>query len=666
MQNRFIYFLLGIICLQSCIPAFDVKSDEVAVDLSDPDTQQVLRLQDEQKIDSLYLYFNDPRATSAYLATLAFASILEPSALDSLASQLNSSSMEVKAAAAYSLGQLKSESAERYLIDAFKNKDTLNINNISNSNILEAIGKCGSENMLNAMATVSTYIKTDTFLLLGQARGIYRYALRDMVVPAGTERMIAMVTDPTYPNPVRVIAANYLARAKEIDIEKYKFQLTKFLTADPNPHIRMSIARALANTEDLEIHSYLINHLSLEKDYRVRINIIRALEKFPYYKSVDQILERINDKNPHVAEAAVQFLINIGSPAEANFYRSLINDSLSYRVNGKLYEAVLKNLPHYFVNTRKKINQDLVDLINGTSKTQEKLSYIRALAHNPRAYTDLETIIKETKNKAVGTTAMESMYGILKSTHFIKTFKSKHLFRRKEIGDILIKTLDKEDAGLSAVIADMIIDPETKLSEIISEKEYLQVAQSKLELPREIETYNKLGEAISILSQQEFTPKKVEFNHPIDWDVLEGVTDTSMFVIKTSKGSISFTPFVKEAPGSVANFIKLSNDNFYDGKIFHRVVPNFVVQGGCPRGDGYGSLDYSIRSEYAPLYYDDQGYIGMASAGPHTEGTQFFITHSPTPHLDGRYTIFGKVNKGMSVVHGILPGDMIKDVLISK
>jgi len=110
----------------------------------------------------------------------------------------------------------------------------------------------------------------------------------------------------------------------------------------------------------------------------------------------------------------------------------------------------------------------------------------------------------------------------------------------------------------------------------------------------------------------------------------------------------------------------LAESGFYNGKAFHRVVPNFVVQAGCPRGDGFGSLDFTIRSELAETYYDDEGYMGMASAGPHTEGTQLFITHSPTPHLDGRYTIFGKVTSGMDVVHKIGMQDIINQITISR
>jgi cyclophilin family peptidyl-prolyl cis-trans isomerase len=95
------------------------------------------------------------------------------------------------------------------------------------------------------------------------------------------------------------------------------------------------------------------------------------------------------------------------------------------------------------------------------------------------------------------------------------------------------------------------------------------------------------------------------------------------------------------------------------------VVPNFVIQGGCNRGDGFGSEDYSIRSEFNLRRYTE-GSVGMASAGKDTEGTQWFITHSPTPHLDGRYTIFATVSKGMEVVHAMEVGDKIIDVSLIK
>ena len=96
----------------------------------------------------------------------------------------------------------------------------------------------------------------------------------------------------------------------------------------------------------------------------------------------------------------------------------------------------------------------------------------------------------------------------------------------------------------------------------------------------------------------------------------------------------------------------------------HRDIPNFVIQGGCTRGDGYGIEDYTIRSEFSLRSYDDGGYVGMASSGKDTEGTQFFITHTAALHLDGKYTIFAKVKQGMDIVNDIQVGDKITNVKI--
>ena len=132
--------------------------------------------------------------------------------------------------------------------------------------------------------------------------------------------------------------------------------------------------------------------------------------------------------------------------------------------------------------------------------------------------------------------------------------------------------------------------------------------------------------------------------------------------LKTNKGDVKIELLPEAAPFTVMNFIKLSENKFYNGTVFHRVVSNFVIQGGDPGGTGYGGPGYSIRSEFSPLTYE-RGMVGMASSGKDTEGSQFFITHSATPHLDGRYTIFGKVTEGMDIVDEIMTGDSVIDVI---
>ena len=132
-------------------------------------------------------------------------------------------------------------------------------------------------------------------------------------------------------------------------------------------------------------------------------------------------------------------------------------------------------------------------------------------------------------------------------------------------------------------------------------------------------------------------------------------------VVHTTRGDIELRLLAAEAPGTVLNFVTLARQGFYRGKTFHRVVSNFVIQGGDPRGDGYGGPGHSIRCELGPTPYR-RGSVGMALAGPDTGGSQFFVMHSRHPHLDARYTLFGEVVRGQEVVDVIAPGDAINDV----
>ncbi len=133
--------------------------------------------------------------------------------------------------------------------------------------------------------------------------------------------------------------------------------------------------------------------------------------------------------------------------------------------------------------------------------------------------------------------------------------------------------------------------------------------------------------------------------------------------IYTDRGEIELELLFDVAPLTVGNFIKLAVEGFYDGVIFHRVIPNFVVQGGDPRGDGFGGPGYTIRCEYSNLTFT-RGSVGMAHSGKDSGGSQFFIALTPLPHLDARYTLFGQVTSGMDIVDIIRRGDTIKHIMI--
>ena len=136
--------------------------------------------------------------------------------------------------------------------------------------------------------------------------------------------------------------------------------------------------------------------------------------------------------------------------------------------------------------------------------------------------------------------------------------------------------------------------------------------------------------------------------------------------METNKGTIMIALYPKYAPVTVNNFTFLANDGYYDGVVFHRVISNFMIQGGDPTGTGRGGPGYKFQDEFNgnPLRHDGPGVLSMANAGPGTNGSQFFITHSAQPHLDNRHTVFGKVTSGQDVVNAIRQGDVMTKVTI--
>jgi len=139
--------------------------------------------------------------------------------------------------------------------------------------------------------------------------------------------------------------------------------------------------------------------------------------------------------------------------------------------------------------------------------------------------------------------------------------------------------------------------------------------------------------------------------------------------IITEKGTMKVQFFDKDAPGTVENFIKLSKEGYYDGLTFHRVIPNFVIQGGCPDGTGMGGPGYTIKCELdGENQYHDKGVLSMAHAGRDTGGSQFFICHNRenTQHLDKNHTVFGKVYEGLEIIDEIRQGDKIEKIIVNE
>ncbi len=654
------------ITINSCVP----PSNEIITDINNANSdlvyQGIYNHQDKQNIDSVLLYFNHSNPGYRLAAVNAMASIQSELSIDSLVEILGDPIIEVRTAAAYALGQIGNLETVDPLMNAFVNKDTSDVDNVFNSTILEAIGKTGNKSLLDVLASVESYRITDTLLLLGQSRAIYRYANRGINTQKGTNRMVELASNQAYPNEVRVIAANYLARAKDIDISKSQFRIAEALIGASDPNVRMAIALALRKVTEPDILKILQSQFIVEKDYRVKVNILKAFGSYKYIDNIDLILDHLDDENIHVANAAAQYLVDHGKRDDVEIYKTFAKKNLDHTVRAKIYASVLKHLPSYYIESRAIIRSSLLRYIKELKgKPYVAKHYVAALGQDPYSYAYLKEAAIDSGVVTIRTAGMEALSKIVSGKSFVNTFRFRSDRVKIEILDIIKEQFAKGDVGTMAIGAGILSNEKIGYRNLIQNDSFLIAAAAKLSLPREIETYNEIKKALAYINNVKYKAEKNSYNHPINWKTLATVSDSTIAVVRTNKGNFTIKLFGNTTPGSVANFIDLANDDFFDNKVYHRVVSNFVIQGGCPRGDGYGSLDYSIRSELPQLYYDDEGYVGMASAGLNTEGTQWFVTHSPTPHLDGKYTIFGKVTEGMDVVHQIVEGDKIIDVIIS-
>ncbi|HAI56513.1 MAG: hypothetical protein CMN33_04145 [Saprospirales bacterium] len=670
-MNRYIHIISWLlmalmITINSCVP----PSNEIITDINNANSdlvyQGIYNHQDKQNIDSVLLYFNHSNPGYRLAAVNAMASIQSELSIDSLVEILGDPIIEVRTAAAYALGQIGNLETVDPLMNAFVNKDTSDVDNVFNSTILEAIGKTGNKSLLDVLASVESYRITDTLLLLGQSRAIYRYANRGINTQKGTNRMVELASNQAYPNEVRVIAANYLARAKDIDISKSQFRIAEALIGASDPNVRMAIALALRKVTEPDILKILQSQFIVEKDYRVKVNILKAFGSYKYRDNIDLILDHLDDENIHVANAAAQYLVDHGKRDDVEIYKTFAKKNLDHTVRAKIYASVLKHLPSYYIESRAIIRSSLLRYLKELKgKPYVAKHYVAALGQDPYSYAYLKEAAIDSGVVTIRTAGMEALSKIVSGKSFVNTFRFRSDRVKIEILDIIKEQFAKGDVGTMAIGAGILSNEKIGYRNLIQNDSFLIAAAAKLSLPREIETYNEIKKALAYINNVKYKAEKNSYNHPINWKTLATVSDSTIAVVRTNKGNFTIKLFGNTTPGSVANFIDLANDDFFDNKVYHRVVSNFVIQGGCPRGDGYGSLDYSIRSELPQLYYDDEGYVGMASAGLNTEGTQWFVTHSPTPHLDGKYTIFGKVTEGMDVVHQIVEGDKIIDVIIS-
>lgn len=662
-------FLSVLICatfiISGCVPESKRTLTAVNQSFGSSDFREISDYQNRGETDSLIHFLSSDDPTQRFLATRAFASHHDTKALDSLYLLLDDPSLKVRSMAAYAIGQMGDPSSESFLINGFRQKDTMSVDNSANGEILASLGKIAPASIAKFISTADGYRPGDSLLIIGQMKSLYAFALRGIHDVDITQKVVDIVRDPSITYKGRLYAAHYLARAKELDIEKVKFQIAEAFVNEQNTNIKMALATGLKHTSDPEIFTTIVNQLSLNLDYRVKCNIIRTLSSYDLDTSVPIIVELLRDKNIHVARTAAEFVNTVGDPKDAYKYRDVAKDSISPRVKADIYTAVSKSLPYYYTKTKNATRWQIQQALTKDSSVYNIVGYLHALGQDPENYQYIIDYLAKSDEPIVKTAGIEALGTILAHKDFNFVYQSVSRSNRRKLLAYLQEAILTNDEGQVGAAANIIANPDSGLKELIDSTNFLLTAKEKLKLPGQIETMHAVERALAHL-RGVTTPALTKWAtaKPIKWDALNEYNDVKA-IVKTTKGNFTIELYLNEAPGAATNFIELVNRNFYDNLVFHRVVPNFVIQTGSPRGDNYGGAEYVIRSELSPVSYDDEGYVGMASAGIHTESTQWFVTHSPTPHLDGNYTIFGKVTEGMNVVHDIQVGDEIMDIIIS-
>jgi cyclophilin family peptidyl-prolyl cis-trans isomerase/HEAT repeat protein len=598
---------------------------------------RIAEYQDRRQSDSLLLYLQHPNANYRQAAARAFGSVQDSTVSPLLGSLLlEDPEINVRIAAAFALGQTGGTQATNALIPSLSDTSAR-----VRKEALEALGKSIRKEDL---PTIHQYEAKDSISSEGLAWSLYRIGLRNLADTLVTKKASGLLKASS--TATALGAAHFFARSNYPlipEVEAVLLTATKSNSAD----IRMAAAYALRKFPTQAAFARILEILSQEQDYRVRTNAARTLRFFPWAMSKDAFAKALADTNVNVAIFAAEGLLAAAFPESLSSVYEWAKTAANARVKAHLYEAGL------LLNPDEKTTQEIFELYKQSTSDYQKAWWLKTLSRSPHAWDFILNELRSAKSKVISTNAAAALLELDRGPAFKADLK-----RRRKTIEQYREVLQSADPGIVFSICEALKDPDLRYKEIVDDYSFLNTIKQSLSLPRDFEALQPLEETIAYFQGVAYAPPPKTFNHPIVWDSLRTIPKDQRVRIETTKGVVELVLFVNEAPGSVLNFIQLTKAHYFDNLFFHRVVPNFVVQAGCHRGDGLGSEDYSIRSEFSGRKYKT-GSLGMASAGKDTEGTQWFITHSPTPHLDGAYTVFGEVAAGQEIVDQLEVGDQI-------
>jgi cyclophilin family peptidyl-prolyl cis-trans isomerase/HEAT repeat protein len=670
-MTRFFRLLLGLLPLAALAQA------PPAHPYADAVRRRIATAQDERRTAALLPFLTDKNPTYRAAAAEALASVQDRAAVPALLPLLQDAAPAVRRAAAYALGQAGDSTAVPALSQRLTQPEA---SAPARRAAYEALGRCVTRRLVSQLWQPKAS-GADSATAPGRAWGIYRAALRGLATAEAVGQAAQLLGQKSQVLAARQGASAALTRMRGQDSTLARVALPvllKALSSDPDYFVRANCATALGRVARPSVASALLG-ATADIDFRVRIAALRALPVANSSRVKLMVIVARELNQPLAQEelvAAEWMLKSLGdvlqnyqqpqSPHRDYLPSNWVTMNLNitdfgtvkyFRARATLLQSTLRHAP---AAQRPAVADTIRRRYQRTANQYEKAALLTALSEDPAQF---DFLVKE----AALTTGPPVVPGAaLAALVTLRGSKDFPAARQADFAAALRRALAGGDVAQLSTVAEALADAKLVPAPQPDDLAALRQARDKLTLPREIEPWIALQQTLDKLEKAPTptpVPRGTASQHPIDWAVVQSVPVGQRVRLTTTQGVIELELKVAEAPGAVASFVSLVRQHFYDGLYFHRVVPNFVAQGGDPRGDGSGSTPYTLRSELAQLVYG-AGAVGLASAGKDTESCQFFITHLPTPHLDGRYPIFAQVTSGLDVVQRLDIGDRITKVTL--
>ncbi|WP_198172911.1 peptidylprolyl isomerase [Hymenobacter ginkgonis] len=621
---------------------------------------RIATAQDERQTTALLPFLVDKNPAYRAAAAEALGSVQDTKAVPALLPLLHDATPAVRRAAAYALGQAGDSTAVPALVQRLAQPEP---NSPARRATYEALGRCVTKRSVGQVWTMAPP-GPDSAAAPGRAWAMYRIALRGLATPEAVSQATKLLSQPKQNLAARMGAAAAFTRMRGLDSVLARVALPvllKDVTTDPNYYVRANCATALGRVARPAAYLALLKAANTDADHRVRIAALRALPSEPSIQSFAVVKEALVRPLAQEALTAAEWLLKVqvdtATIASSDF--ADVRRVQHWRARATLLQAALR---HARVAFRSVIADSIRLRYQKTANQYEKAALLAALGEDVKQFGFLA---KEAAATSGPTVVPGTALAALVSLRGNKSFP---VARQADFTAALRRALAGGDEAQLSTAAEAFGNPTLVPAPQPADLAALRQARDKLVLPREIEAWIGLQQALDKIEKTATptpAPRGTARQHPIDWAVVQSVPVGQRVRVATTQGVIVLELKVAEAPGAVASFVALVRQHFYDGLYFHRVVPDFVAQGGDPRGDGSGGVPYTLRSEFAQLNYG-AGAVGLASAGKDTESCQFFLTHEPTPHLDGRYPIFAQVVSGLDVVQRLEIGDKMLRVELLK